>query len=351
MASAMSHSPQSQTLDFHCLYDVSWTLHRLQWPSQSNRPSSLLSHARNRAHRAKQLQDFLHIDMGGPEADNAFDEKAGVIRKCSWELLEAADREEGAVLVDSQGRWVGEELGSGIVITLAYDVASYTVILLGPAPAQPSSSTASDVNIPTLPLLLTKTPIPLTKRLFTFLLDSFDIRISPLKLPQPHLSSTLEAYIRILYKNTTSMSLARRSGFLTSVLKDIKITLSFGTPVTPHLRTIDVDIPADTVCNLIETSMSSKTSFMQVLAAHLEHHTAIQLPLSLRGTDESGEAEQLVRISKMVSFAFALSSDGRFKIVEKAKSAAEVENLATVVREANEMVLASLLAQAIDPPG
>jgi Kinetochore complex Sim4 subunit Fta1 len=349
MASDAVQNPQFQAHDFHCLYDISWTLHRLQWPSLSHRPYSLLSNARNRANRAKQLQDFLHIDVTGPEADNVFDEKAGAIRKCSWDLVEAADREEEAVLVDEGRRFV-EEVGSGIVITLTYDAAAYTVILYGSANAQASTSTVSNQHASTLPLLLTKTPIPLTKRLLTFLLDTFDIRISPPKLPRSLLPNTLEDYITILCRYTTSMSVARRSGFLTSVLKDIKITLSFSAPITPHLRTIDVDIPAETVCNLIEASLSSNTAFMQVLAVHLEHHTGMQLPLANRG-NESGEVEQVVRISKIVSYAFALSGDGRFKIVEKAKSAAEVENLGMVVREANEMVLASLLAQAASPPG
>jgi hypothetical protein len=351
MARDAAQSSQIRANDFLCLYDISWTLHRLQWPSLSNRPYSLLSNSRNRANRAKQLLDFLHIDATGEEADNTFDEKVGAIRKCSWDLLEAADREEDAIVVDGEGRRVTEELGSGIVINLTYDTATYRVILYGPTPSQSSSPAVSNQQTSTLPLLLTKTPIPLTKRLFTFLLDTFDICIRPVKLPQSVLHSTLESYIEILYRYTTSMSLARRSAFLASALKDIKITFSFNGPVTPHLRTIDTDIPADTVCNLVEASVSSKTSFMQVLAVHLEHHTGIQLPLYADGDGGSRDLEQLIRISKIVCHAFALSGDGRFKIVEKARSAAEVENLGSVIREANEMVLASLLSEAVKAPG
>jgi Kinetochore complex Sim4 subunit Fta1 len=346
-----AQSSQIRANDFLCLYDISWTLHRLQWPSLSNRPYSLLSNSRNRANRAKQLLDFLHIDATGEEADNTFDEKVGAIRECSWGLLEAADREEDVIVVDGEGRRVTEELGSGIVINLTYDTATYRVILYGPTPSQSSNPAASNQQASTLPLLLTKTPIPLTKRLFTFLLDTFDIRITPVKLPQSVLHSTLESYIEILYRYTTSMSLARRSAFLASALKDIKITLSFNGPITPHLRTIDTDIPADTVCNLVEASVSSKTSFMQVLAVHLEHHTGIQLPLHADGDGGSRDLEQLIRISKIVCHAFALSGDGRFKIVEKARSAAEVEKLGSVIREANEMVLASLLSEAVKAPG
>ncbi len=351
MARSAAHSSPIPAHAFLCLYDVSWTLHRLQWPSLSHRPYSLLCSSRHRANRAKQLLDFLHIDVTGPEAENTFDEKAGAIRKCSWDLLEAADREEDAILLDNEGRRVTEERGSGIVINLTFDTATYRVILYGPAPSQPSSSAASSQQTATLPLLLTKTPIPLTKRLFTFLLDTFEIRISPVKLHQSLLHSTFESYIEIICRHTTSMSLERRRAFLTSALKDIKISLSFSAPITTHLRTIDADLPPETVCNLIEASVSSKTSFMQVLAVHLEHHTGMQLPLPADGDGESLEVEHLVRISKIVCHAIALSGDGRFKIVGKALSAAEVENLGNVIREANEMVLTSLLAEAVKARG
>jgi Kinetochore complex Sim4 subunit Fta1 len=242
-------------------------------------------------------------------------------------------------------------VGSGIVITLIYDMAKYTVVLYGPTPSPSASSAATSGQISTLPLLLTKTPIPLTKRLFTFLLDTFDIRISPLKLSQSLLHSTLESYIDILYQHTTSMSAPRRSLLLNSTLKDIKITLSFGGLVTPHLRTVDADISAETVLNLIEASVASKISFMKVLALHLEHHTGMQLPVPANGDSDVGEADQLIRISKVVCHAFALSGDGRFKIVEKARSAADVEHLGMIVGQANEMVLGSLLTEAVKTPG
>jgi Kinetochore complex Sim4 subunit Fta1 len=352
MARDTTRTSQIEAQDFPCLYDVSWTLHRLQWPSLSNRPHSLLSSSRSRANRAKQLLEFLHIDAVGEEAENTFDEKAGAIQGCSWDLLEAADREEDAILLDDQRRRVIDEVGSGIVISLTYGTATYKVILYGPTPSSQLSSSAYAIQqTSTLPLLLSKTPIPLTKRLFTFLFDTFDIRIIPLKLPQALLHSTLESYIEILYSHTTSMSRAHRSAFLNTALKDVKISLSFAGPITPHLRTLDADIPADTVSNIIEASVSSKTSFMQVLATHLEHHTGMQLPLPADGASQPAEIEQLVRISKIVCNAFALSGDGRFKIVEKAHSAAEVENFGNVVREANMMLLASLLAESLRPKG
>jgi Kinetochore complex Sim4 subunit Fta1 len=350
MATSAIERSQIRAQDFLSLYDVSWTLHRLQWPTLSNRPYSLLSHSRNRANRAKQMQEFLHIDMVGEEAEITFDEKAGAIRKCHWELLEAADGEEGAFIVDSEGRRVTEELGSGIVITFVYDTATYTAVLYGPSPSEASSSAAANSETSSLPLLLTKTPVPLTKRIFTFLLDTFDVRISPLKLPQSLLQSTLESYITIITQYTTSMSLARRNGILKTILKDIKITLAFGPPVNPHLRTLDADLLADTVCNLIETANASRTSFLQVLSDHLAHHIGMELPLAGAGNNAE-DAQQMTRISKIVSNAFALSGDGRFKIVEKARSAAEVENMGIVVRQANEMVLGSMLAEAIRPAG
>lgn len=362
--------PQSlpvRAKEFQCLYDVSWTLHRLQWPNLSNRPQSLLSNSRNRINRARQLQDFLHVDVTGPEAEITFDEKAGAIRKCDWDLLEAADREQGAVLLDARGRPVAEEeVGSGIMVTLTYDAATYSVILCGPAASSQASSSAlsdelhqSPSNL--LPLLLTKTPMPLTKRIFTFLLDTFDILISPLKLPASLLDRTLESYIDTLCKHASHLSTARRDGFLNIVLRDIKITFSFGAPVAPSLRTLDADIPANTVCNLIQESLSTKTSFMRVLAIHLLQHTGLRLPMLANsggvgdggdgGDDgDDGEAvrvDQIIRISKIVTQAFAMSGDGRFKLVEKARIAAESENMGGIVREANVEVLSALLEEAI----
>ena len=344
-----AESSQLYAHDFPCLYDVPWTLHRLQWPSLSNRPYALLSSSRNRSNRAKQLLDFLHVDAAGRDADNGFDEKAGVIRKCSWDLLEAADREDCAVILDNEGRRVPDEVGSGIVIELTYDMAIYRVILYGPVPSQ-QSAVVSSQETSKLPLLLTKTPLLLTKRLVTFLLDAFDISISPLKLSQSLLHSTLESYIKILYQNIPSMSLACRRAFLKSALKDIKITLSFSAPITPHLRTIEADIPAETVCNLIEESVLGGTSMMRVLAVHLEHHTGMQLPLPPDHHCESQELVQLIRVSKIVCHAFGLSVDGRFKILEQAYRAAEIENLGDVVRKGNQMLLAALMEQAVQKP-
>jgi Kinetochore complex Sim4 subunit Fta1 len=351
MATERAQSSQLQAHDFPCLYDVPWTLHRLQWPSLSNRPRSLLSNSRNRVSRAKQMLEFLHIDVTDEEAENGFDEKAGAIQACTWDLLEAAEREEGAILLNDEGHRVTEELGSGIVINLTYDMAAYRVILYGPAPSQPSSLAALQQPQPILPLLLTKTPIPLTKQIVTFLLDTFDIRISPLKLPQSFLHHTLESYIDILYRYTSPLSLARKIAFLKNALKDVKMTLSFSTPITPHLRTLELDIPAETVYNLIEASISGQTSFMQEMAVHLEHHTGMHLPLPANKDTQSDDIEKLIRISKIVCHAFALSGDGRFKIVEKAHRAAEIENLGHAVREANDMLLASLLAEAVKSPG
>lgn len=351
MAKAAVESSHFQAHDFPCLYDVPWSLHCLQWPSLSNRPYALLSNSRNRANRAKQLLDFLHIDaIAGPDTGNTFDEKAGALRKCSWDLLEAADREEGTVLLDNDGRRVAEEVGSGIVITLTYDMAIYRVILYGPLPPKQGVSAASNHQASKLPLLLTKTPLPLTKRLFTFLLDTFDIGILHLKLPEYLLHSTLESYIKILYRNISSMAPASRRAFLEGALKDLRISLSFSAPIAPHLRNIDADIPAETVCNLIEASVSGGTSFMRVLALHLEHHTGMPLPPPADRNCAAQEFEQLARVSKIVCHAFALSGDGRFKIMERAYSAAAIGNLEHVVREANQMVLAALLEEAVKAP-
>ena len=351
-------------LSFPILYDVSWTLHRLQWPSQSNAPFALLSlsNPRNRNNRAKQMQEFLHIDEAGPEADNAFDEKVGAIKKVKWEVLEDVrdlDVEEDLDDGGRTGGYVhmngsrggraagnGNEVGSGIVVTLTYEAAEYRVILYGPAPG---SASASDHA---LPLLLTKTPPLLSKRIFTFLLDTFDIRMSPFKVPDILLRQALESYIQILYKAISTFSGLRKTAFLSATLQDVKITLSFRPPVAPHLRSIDFDIQTDTVCNMIDTAVTNKVDFTQVLDSHINHYTAMQMDLpSAQGNEGSNtpEPEPLMWISKIVCNAFAISGDGRFKLVDKACRAADIDNLGTVVREANNMLLGRLLAQAVQP--
>lgn len=341
--------------DFPCLYNVSWTLHRLQWPrlASANRTLvNLLTNPRSRAHRARQMQQFLHVDLVGAEADNGFDEKAGRIRKCTWEVL--GDGMDGGAS-DDHGQ---SEQACGILIRLCYDMAEYSVVLYGPAGILTGTETNTSAERslaqpPTLlPLFLTKTPITLTKRLVVFLFDNFELQITPFKMPRFFLTEALETYIEIIRRQTTPLSVSARNDLISSVVKDLKLSLSFAVPVAPQLRTLDIDVPSKTLCNLTDAAVAQDIPLLRVLAAHLEDHTGMKIPLSKSDTVTSDvdEDKPLMRVTRIVCNAFALSADGRFKMIEQAHTLAQTQNLRSGMREANTMLLRRLLEESYRIP-
>lgn len=344
-----SRTPPSEPISnpSSILYDVSWTLHRLRWPAQFTAVTSLLSRPQvaSRARRAKQLKESLYIEDAGPEAELAFDEKAGLIREVRWEILEDVrdDEEDDDAETGLGAGRDGGGMGTGLVITLVYDAVRFMVVLYGAA------SEASSSAGPTLPLLLAKAPHALSQRITTFLSDTFDVRVAPLQLPELFLHETMEAYLGKLYQSVATLSTESRATFISATIQDLKIVLSFKPPVSPHLRTLDITIPTETVCNLLETAVAQKSQLMSVLVEHVERLTAMKIPVPGENKQQGDEAEQLVQISRTACHAFTLSGDGRLKMQKKACNAAEILNRGQVVQEANGMLLGRLLAHAARP--
>lgn len=164
----------------HPLYNTTYTLHRLS-PLHA---FPLLTSATDLTHHAKSLLSILRGDVlrGVRVRDDADDALgyAGRLKSVTWEALPPPEHNS-----DDDDDFDPR----GVVITLVYEKAAYTSLLL----AAPSSSLAGPFT--SLPLLLTRLPKSLRETLLAYLAATFDTLPSPLPLDSGALRNMLEAWL------------------------------------------------------------------------------------------------------------------------------------------------------------
>ena len=315
-----------------CLYDTSWTAYRITWTTKSSTCQKLLTRPTSRSLKAQQLQEHLRSTGDEPEE---IDESAGGesnIKSCTWNAIEKL--EDGAEFAEVS---MPEGRSCGLYINMVYEKAVYKAAIVGESTAYADES--SPIR---LPLLLVKAPAALTRKLLIFLADNLHAKVQPMKLPSSLLQSCLHNYLSTFASASAQSPVEDRRKVVRNVIKDLKISLAFSVPTAPELKAIDVDIPLDTARQLFQASDNGKAPFMPLVAAHLRQHTGIILP----PPSENVEDTPVVRVSKIVNGAFALSVDGRIKIVGKAFDVANVDEMGYLVTEANEGILNALVQEA-----
>ena len=98
-------------------------------------------------------------------------------------------------------------------------------------------------------------------------------------------------------------------------LGNVRVTVGFGAPVAPALRTLEIDVPAALVGGDV----------LDVVARRVEERTGMRLAL---------DADGVVRLARVTCAAFALGGEGRIKVVARG------------VREANEELFRRILDEA-----
>lgn len=165
----------------HPLYNTTYTLHRLS-PLHA---FPKLTSATDLTHHAKSLLSILRGDVlrGVRVRDDADDAlgHAGRLKSVTWEALPPPEHDSDDDEDDFDPR--------GVVITLVYEKAAYTSLLL----AAPSSPLAGPFT--SLPLLLTRLPKSLRETLLAYLAATFDTLPSPLPLDSGTLRNMLEAWL------------------------------------------------------------------------------------------------------------------------------------------------------------
>lgn len=318
-------------------YDTSWTIYAV---TETTKPLRALFSASPATLDTNALKLRDHLSTGRAKyEDEEEQEKIGGLRESQWDHL----RQEGST-------------PHGLSITLTYDKTTYTFLLYS------SSSQALRS-----PLLLVKATASLTSRFLTFLILHFQAPIVvPLRLPPSHLPNTLSRYL-------TSLTTAHRPiatdhallDFLRDTVGAIKLTISITDPaIAKDLRTIEVDVPPETLYQLLPSSESAagEADFLTSLSTHLRNRTGLILPLSTsttppasndshtNGTDAETKPAPL-KLSRITTAAFALSSEGRLKLSMRAVQVVDAvpgldRGEENVVRVANAEIIERLCEEA-----
>lgn len=330
------------------LYETSLTAYAL--PDPTPPLIALLSASTARlSDQARTLRDHLSTGRVAYEREEE-QEKIGGLRECSFTLL----RQDDAVPY-------------GIAVTLLYDKISYKFLLYGDA--APSSRTTSKGKQrqpeQSISLLLVKASSSVTARFFSFLDTHFQAPpVIPLKLPAAHLPTALNAYINALVASHQTISADHALlDFLRDTIGILKLTISItNAEVAKSLRSIDIDIPPETLYQFVtDTESEAQSGFLSSLYKHLRARTGLLLPLvppppgprrSAGAADPpQPEEDPPLKLYRLSCAAFALSSEGRLKL--SARSVQLVDAIPglgsgeeNVVRRANLGLLRGLVEEA-----
>lgn len=397
------------------LYDTSWTMHRVSPLHHAMERPVLPPPRSRRGHEkgttrgggvrereapqfyANRLREALHgfypagsVVFGGEEEgierehENDGLAKAGRLKECRWErrrgVFDSAGEEDG---IDDDDNDDEEDTSrAGVLVSLVYENVVYKAFLL---PGRlPRSSTPPPSTTTHLPLLLTRLPTPLRSILISFLANTFDTYISPLRLPSQWLSFAIERYIGDISSGIRRRGRRPRGGSTNdnesedelvmaatrNILREMQITITFRKDVVGNglLRNMDVWLPRQTVVDFLSLSRGNRhrdnsnnnsnsddndddnydnyrtagtfgRRFTTALERYFDQHLAMRLHLS---SALSSSTANIDRISKIVCGAFILGCDGRVKFFTPGGD----EDMKRATAQANDGLLSSLAQKA-----
>ena len=183
-----------------------------------------------------------------------------------------------------------------------------------------------------------------------------------LQLPSQLLLQLCSRYLSALSSSwpvATDHTDALRQAMLKQVIGNLKLTMAFSTAsakgVAPDLKTMDFDIPAESVNVLLNKAQKSARGqsdlgdkFLDELRNGLRVKTGLILPLTTKSTDtDDVRGDPPLRVTKVSCAAFALSLDGRIKLASKPIENAQVTGYDEVtVREVDLALLDMIVKEA-----
>ncbi|KAL2222657.1 kinetochore complex Sim4 subunit Fta1-domain-containing protein [Thermoascus aurantiacus ATCC 26904] len=349
------------------LLNTSWTLHRLsplhhgkEFPTLLGDPTALRTYAeRLRDLLAGDVLRGVQIGANTAPSDDAL-AKAGALRACRWEtiptwswlywrwrngtgsgggeqssLLDVEDEEledPDRLFHQQQQESIAAENAMGILVLLEYENVTYKAALLaGPDGYRDRGESTY------LPLLMTRLPNSLRQTFISFLSTNFDTYCSQLRLPSTFLCAALEAYIAELIslpEGQSSLNNSTSRTILQDVMKEMQLTLSFSPSIAPALRSMDVNLPRESLASFVVDVSRPKTDlygaevqdrdqpstpFLTSLCDYLDRHLAMKLDLNSFARRDGGPAHaaanEHVRVTKVACGAFVLGGEGRAKLV------------------------------------
>jgi hypothetical protein len=266
----------------------------------------------------------LTADLAGAPSTSA---PSGTFRSCSWDLLgdEAAwarahpDETEDQI---SATELTTPEDARGIYVEIRYEKATYIAVLLGDARRKFATS-----GFTNLPLLLIRMPAALKETFCNYLTTAFDARATPMKFRPRLMGSALEMILE-------GAVVQHGSGFAVDVdayPKGAQLQLGFPS-TTPELKTVNLDLKQSDLLEFLRQgqtlwnqrptpSPAQKLNspivgpFTVALASYLSQHLALDLE------------HPAVMLAKISIGPFALSNEGKIKVMESSTEAQKLWKL------------------------
>jgi hypothetical protein len=349
-------------------------------------------------------------------------EKLGGLRACTWTRLAAGREVVETIRKQKRKRddTAGDDnstitLERGLLVSLVYDKATYKFAIFGPKQDGSSSkrtrlsaSTYSSRTVNregSVAIILAKASPAVFKALQAYLTDTFAIQdIHALKLPPAFLQSTLAKYISSIYTALSQTTSERQLPLdMKAIFGMIKISMSFSAPIAPSLKMLDIEVPSESVLTAFNNIGKGKDNHnsvsweqrqqllqdtttknvLEVLSNWIHERTGLKLPISQEGQtkdpnslDHTGaeptslnettadtKPEPPMRISRVLSAAYAISTEGRLKFALKSAETCDAtggggqggsgdsnhqdpDPAANVVRKANEALLVAAMVEA-----
>jgi hypothetical protein len=331
-----ARAPADPTAPPYPLYGPTHTLYRVSPLHNGTAPltASLPIHARRLrdaiAGDALRGVPLSSADSNAQDAENGAG-AWGAFRGCTMRLLgtEAAwerahargDDDSDSDEISGAGDDVQPAEAVGVVIELAFERATHAAVLLGDA--------AGKARVPgftCLPLLLVRMPAALRGALLRFLGTAFDARVAPMRLRRRFLGRALDTVI------DKRLAEGQRGGALVDVgafPRGLQLQLAFPA-AAPMLKNIDVDLNQADLSEFVshgqklweqratndQASESPITGpFTMALAEYLSRHLALNFEHSA------------VVLSKFSLGPFALSGEGKVKVMESSPEAQDIWKL------------------------
>ncbi|KEF57698.1 uncharacterized protein A1O9_05616 [Exophiala aquamarina CBS 119918] len=312
-------------------------------------------------------------------------------------------------------------LERGLLVSLVYDKATYRFAIIsaqqhGTSNKRTKTSASSDSSssrtadeADSAAIVLAKASPAVFKAFHGYLTSTFAIQdMHALKLPPAFLASTLARYISSIYAVLSQTTSERQlPQDMKAILGTIKLSISFSAPIAPSLKMLDVEVPSESVLVALrdlDTDRDGRDgrerrgrddptaqSILKVLSRWVHERTGISLPLGPDETQRTApsqshasstnpnhidpgnpdpgkssadaahapRSEPPMRVSRILSAAYAISSEGRLKLSLKSAQTCEDgpadgdhggdfarDGSWNVVRKANETLLAAAVQEA-----
>lgn len=402
------------------LYDTSWILYSIPSLTTSLRallssPSSTSQSPRSRSSVLDKHAEAFHnslVDRDRPRYEDEEErEKLGGLRAVSWTRLESASRDEASPARKQKRKRddttldnCDKALERGLLVSLVYDKATYKfAIISAQQHGTPNKRTKTSVSTSSrtvnkennAAIVLAKASPTVFKAFQAYLTETFAIQdMHALKLPPAILTSTLAKYISSIYTVLSQTTSERQLPLdMKAILGMIKLSISFSAPIAPSLKMLDVEVPSESVLVAFRNMETEKDgqdsrgrdrqyedgtvkSILGVLSKWVYERTGLKLPLSQgeKSHPTATEANNLapdgatadplrpeppMRISRILSAAYAISSEGRLKFSLKSAQTCDndpaggdgenpqhSDSTANIVRKANEALLATAVQEA-----